>query len=99
MIALFWLLTLLVLSRRSYRMYKNKNKKIKFDKRTDQNFIARNCCHIKDYLFSKERETEKQCQKEVIMDIHWLLVGGGPFFGSCIYLAGGGWWCVVVDIF
>ena len=48
------------------------------------------------------------------MNIFWLLLGGGPFFGWwCVVvdifwlvvggggyiLAGGGWWWVVVDIF
>ena len=65
-------------------------KKIKFEKRTDQNLR-----HGKEYRISKKKKLLKQCQKEVICEyilavagwgsIFWVVVGGGGYI-----FAGGG---------
>ena len=56
------------------------SRNLKFEKRTDQNFFTQNLRHGKEYCISKKKKLLKQCLKEVIMNIFWLLQGGGPFF-------------------
>ena len=85
------------------------SRNLKFEKRTDQNFITQNLRHGKEYCISKKKKLLKQCLKEVIYEyilafagwwsIFWEVVGSGGYI-----LAGGGfwwiyfgwWWAVVV---
>ena len=75
------------------------SRNLEFEKRTDQIFITQNFRHGKQYCISKKKKLLKQCQKELYMNIFWLLRGSGPFFwemvGSDGYvLASGGWWWI-----
>ena len=70
-----------------------------FKKRTDQNFITQNLRDLKEYRISKKKKLLKQCQKRrLYLNIFWLLLGGGPFFGWWMVRGGGcnlvcgGWW-------
>ena len=84
---------------------------MKFEKRTDQNFITQNFRHEKEHCISKKKELLKQCLKEVIYEyilafagwrsIFWEMVGSGEYImaGSGLRWIYFGWWWVVVDIF
>ena len=77
---------------------------MKFEKRTDQNFITQNLRHEKEYCISKKKKLLKKCLKEVIYEYILAFAGCWSIFremvGSGGYiLAGAGWCWVVVDIF
>ena len=72
---------------------------MEFEKRTDQNFVAQNLRHGKEYCISKKKKLSKQCQKEVVYEyilafagwwsIFWEVVGSSGYI-----LASGGWWWI-----
>ena len=77
------------------------SRNLKFEKRTDQNFITQNLRHGKEYCISKKKKLLKQCLKEVIYEYILAFVGRWFIFWEVLVsagyvLAGGGWWWIYI---
>ena len=78
------------------------SRNLEFEKRTDQNFVAQNLRHGKEYCISKKKKLSKQCQKEVVYEYilafaRWWSIFWEVVDTSGYILAGGGLWWIYFD--